>query len=131
MAGCLCIVFADGGRVCSIAGHPFSHIKNAYIRVVDLDAGSGKELMRFQLNGAGNDQTTALLMCKIHRADALAPNAAADAKANSSSGGGAGRWKLKAIGHATHGQMYKDNIAGLDTTCCCVVLSSARQLPQA
>ncbi len=102
--------------VTSYTGQPFSWIKNAFVRVVDTQ--NNAELIRFQLNGTGSPNDTALLMVKITRVPEL-PSAkpasgmppgglGMDLKAPAASSSSSSRWMLKALGHGTVGRMYKD-----------------------
>jgi hypothetical protein len=86
----------------SYKGDPFSLIKNAYMRVVDLSQNK-RELVRFQLNGTGSMEHTALLMVKIYRAREYS----ADGTAAS---GVSKRWMIKGLGVGGIGRMYKDNV---------------------
>jgi len=56
-----------------------------------------QELIRFQLNGAGNSEHTALLMCKIYCVDPSQPPHLR-------------KWMMKALGHGCKGRMYSDNV---------------------
>jgi len=50
----------------SYNGHPFSQVKNAFVRIVS----GSREVVRFDLNGAaGQAEDTALLMAKFFRKD--------------------------------------------------------------
>jgi len=79
----------------SYSGHTFAMIKNAYVRLVNHDSKSSEELVRFQLNGAGSPDHTALLMCKIYLDETQS---------------GERRWLLRAIGYGCKGRMYTDNV---------------------
>lgn len=67
----------------SFTGQNFSQIENAYCRVVD--AGSGKELARYDLSCTG--EHTAMLMAKVYLHS--------------------GEWKMHAIGDNTSGKTFQ------------------------
>ena len=69
----------------SFSGENFSEVDNAFVRVVDSNAGD-QELAKFVLTGSGNH--TALVMAKVSR-----------------SGGG---WTFTAIGQPGNGRMARD-----------------------
>jgi len=82
----------------SYSGESFAMIKNAYVRMVNNESKSNQqELIRFQLNGAGNPDHTALIMCKIYCEDPSKPPSHR-------------RWMMKALGHGCKGRMYSDNV---------------------
>jgi len=82
----------------SYSGQSFAMIKNAYVRMVNVETKAREqELIRFQLNGTGNPDHTALLMCKIYCDDPSKPPSLR-------------RWLIKAIGHGCKGRMYNDNV---------------------
>jgi len=82
----------------SYSGESFAMIKNAYVRMVNNESKmKEQELIRFQLNGAGNPQHTSLIMCKIYCEDPSQPPHLR-------------RWMMKALGHGCKGRMYSDNV---------------------
>merc|ERR1712062_67402 len=80
----------------SYSGHPFSRIKNAYIRIINCK--NQKELVSFELSGGGD--YTACLVGKLYRQQSTHSETPT--------------WMFKAIGYRTQGRMYTDNI--LDMT---------------
>jgi len=81
----------------SYSGESFAMIKNAYVRMVNNESKMEQELIRFQLNGAGNPEHTALIMCKIYCQDPSQPPHLR-------------KWMMKALGHGCKGRMYSDNV---------------------
>jgi len=71
--------------VTSFSGHPFSKIKNAYVRLFELENKNERELVRFELSGEGNN--TALILNTIFR-------------------GADERWKIAAIGKLCNTGMF-------------------------
>lgn len=74
----------------SYRGTPFRHVRNAFVRAF-LPA-TNEELVRFHLSEFSTDHT-ALVVCKLQRLPTTK-----------------GTWVLTALGHATHGRVYKDSL---------------------
>lgn len=81
--------------VTSYSRHPFSRVRNAYVRMMDQNF---KELIRFQLSGGGGNRETAMIMMKLYRKE--------------------GRWSMKAIGHGTQGRVVQDCVPLLTRELC-------------
>jgi stress response protein SCP2 len=95
----------------SYGGVPFSNIKNAFVRLVDLEAKDKRknELIRFQLAGTGDEKHTALIMCKL-----FALQSTATGTSSSSSSAPSSRvWKMKAIGHGDRGTLWRDIVPAM------------------
>eukprot|EP00456_Euglypha_rotunda_P014717 TRINITY_DN14665_c0_g1_i4.p1 TRINITY_DN14665_c0_g1~~TRINITY_DN14665_c0_g1_i4.p1 ORF type:complete len:323 (+),score=21.60 TRINITY_DN14665_c0_g1_i4:101-970(+) len=95
--------------VTSYNGQPLSRVRNAYVRLFNLNPGHASrrsslshELIRFQLSRVTDETHTSMILCKIH----LPPGVTKFQRPSAT-------WRMKAIGHSGSGTTYTETIGDM------------------